>query len=50
MVLARASGAKNSHQKIHGISPNQLVFGLNPDFPSLLTDGLPVLEGKHVVR
>ena len=39
--LALAS-AKNT---LHGFSPNQLVFGRNPNLPSFLNDNLPALEG-----
>ena len=30
---------------VHGFSPNQLVFGRNPNLHSILIDKLPVLEG-----
>ena len=37
--------AKNTLQNVHGYSPNQLVFGFNPNLPSILNDRLPALEG-----
>ena len=33
-------------QNIYGFSPNQLVFGTNPNLPNIMTDGLPALDGK----
>ncbi|XP_066911985.1 uncharacterized protein [Clytia hemisphaerica] len=53
IALSWAVSAKNALHNIHGFSPNQLVFGRNPNFPSVLTDKLPALEGKttsEVVR
>ena len=53
VALSWAVSAKNSLHNIHGFSRNQLVFGRNPNFPSVLTDKLPALEGKttsEVVR
>ena len=37
--------AKNTLHNVHGYSPNQLVFGRNPNLPGLLNDKLPALEG-----
>lgn len=37
--------AKKCMQSVHGYSPHQLVFGQNPNLPSVLTDRAPVLEG-----
>ncbi len=37
--------AKNSLQMWHGFSSHQLVFGKNPNLPSIMCDGLPALEG-----
>lgn len=37
--------AKNTMQNVHGYSPHQLVFGQNPNLPSVLTDMPPALEG-----
>ena len=36
--------AKNSLANVYGYSPNQLVFGRNPSFPSLLDSKLPALD------
>ena len=45
VALAWAVSAKNSLHNSYGYSPNQLVFGRNPNLPSVLTDDLPALEG-----
>ena len=45
VALAWAVSAKNALHNAHGYSPNQLVFGKNPNLPSLLNDKLPALEG-----
>lgn len=37
--------AKNCIQSVHGYSPHQLVFGQNPNLPSVLIDKAPALEG-----
>lgn len=37
--------AKNCMQSVHGYSPHQLVFGQNPNLPSVLIDKAPALEG-----
>ena len=39
---------KNSMHSVHGYSPYQLVFGQNPNPPSVLTDEPPALEGTSV--
>ena len=39
-----ATSAKNSLANVKGFSPNQLVFGYNPNFPNVLTNKLPALE------
>ena len=44
-ALAWALMAKNSLVNTHGFSSYQLVYGKNPNIPSLLTDKLPTLEG-----
>lgn len=36
--------AKNCMHNVHGYSPYQLVFGQNPNLPSVLTDRPPALE------
>lgn len=40
--------AKNRMLSVHGYSPHQLVFGQNPNLPSVLVDKLPALEGTTV--
>ena len=40
-----ALNAKNSLQNIYGFSPYQLVFGRNPNLPSVFENKLPALEG-----
>uniref|UniRef100_A0A669DDN2 Integrase catalytic domain-containing protein n=1 Tax=Oreochromis niloticus TaxID=8128 RepID=A0A669DDN2_ORENI len=47
-VLDWALMAKNSMLNVHGYSPHQLVFGQNPNLPSVLMDKPPVLEGTTV--
>ena len=44
VALAWAVSAKNSLHNYGGFSPNQLVFGLNPNLPSILEDRLPAME------
>ena len=43
MALAWPISAKNTLHTVHGFSPNQLVFGRNPNLPSFLNDKLPAL-------
>lgn len=43
-ALDSALMAKNYMHNVHGYSPYQLVFGQNPNLPSVLTDRPPVLE------
>ena len=38
--------AKNCLSNTHGYSAYQLVFGRNPNLPSVLVDKIPALEGK----
>ena len=40
-ALGWALSAKNSLTNVHGFSPNQLVFGRNPNYPCLLDNKLP---------
>ena len=47
VALAWAENAKNSISNCSGFSPYQLVLEQNPNLPSVLTDDLPALEGKH---
>ncbi|KAI4873784.1 hypothetical protein NFI96_002219, partial [Prochilodus magdalenae] len=44
VALDWALMAKNSLHNVHGYSPYQLVFGQNPNMPSVLTDKPPALE------
>lgn len=44
MALDWTLMAKNSLHNVHGYSPYQLVFGQNPNMPSVLTDKPPALE------
>ena len=37
--------AKNSPQMTHGYSCYQLVFGKNPNLPTVMSEHLPALEG-----
>ena len=42
-AIVWAVSAKNSLANVYGYSPNQLVFGKNPAYPSALHDKLPAL-------
>ena len=44
LALAWAVSAKNSLSNVFGYSLNQLIFGKNPNLPSLLIDEPPALE------
>ena len=46
LTLSWAMSAKNSLKNVNGFSPNQLVLGENPNFPTALNSKLPALEGK----
>ena len=46
-ALAWSVSAKNCLQNVNGYSPNQLVFGINANIPSILTDAPPALEKSH---
>ena len=46
VALACAINAKNSLHNVYGFSPSQLVFGRNPNLPSVLNDKLPALGGR----
>lgn len=46
VALSWAVCAKNSLANVNGYSPHQLVFGRNPNTPSILHDKLPALEEK----
>ena len=45
IALSWALNAKNSLQNIYGFSPYQLVFGKNPNLPTVFNSKLPALEG-----
>ena len=45
IALAWAMNAKNYLHNVHGYSPNQLVFGRNPNLPSVINDKPTALEG-----
>ena len=46
VALAWAVSAKISLQNVYGYSPNQLVFGKNPSFPTVLNNDPPALESS----
>ena len=46
--LAWACMAKNSLINVYGYSPNQLVFGRNPNLPNIIIDGPPCWEENNV--
>lgn len=46
IALSWAIAAKNSLENCNGFSPNQLVFGKNPNYPSVLYDKVPALEAS----
>ena len=46
LALSWALSANNSLKNVNGYSPNQLVFGRNPNFPNVLDNKLPALEKK----
>ena len=50
MALHWALVAKNSLSNVHGYSSHQIVFGINPHLPSVITDDLPALEGTTSSR
>ena len=43
-AMCWATSAKNALCNVEGYSPNQLVFGINPNYPSVLSSALPALE------
>ena len=45
VALAWCISAKNSLLNSYGYSPNQLVFGYYPNFPSVMRNKPPALEG-----
>ena len=44
IALAWAVNAKSSLHNVYGYSPNQLVFGRNPNLPSAINDTPPALR------
>ena len=50
IALSWAVAARNTLLNNHGYSPNQIVFGFNPGFPSVYQDRLPALESPDVSR
>lgn len=44
IALAWAVSAKNALTNIYGYSPNQLLFGTNPNLPNILNSNLPAIE------
>ena len=46
IAIASAVSSKNTLAIVHGYSINQLVFGYNPNFPSVVTKKLPAMESK----
>ena len=49
-ALSWAIMAKNCLHSVNGFSPYQLVYGRNPNLPSVLTDKPPALEGTSVSK
>ena len=49
-TLSWAIMAKNCLHNVNGCSPYQLVYGRNPNLPSVLTDKPPVLEGTSISK
>ena len=47
-ATAWAVSAKNSLMGHNGYSPNTLVFGRNPNFPSVITDQLPAITAENI--
>ena len=47
-ALSWALNAKNSMQMWCGFSSYQLVYGKNPNIPSVMTDNPPPLEGRTI--
>ncbi|GAB1599991.1 hypothetical protein Ahia01_000276600 [Argonauta hians] len=45
IAVAWSVSAKNALKNVHGFSPNQLVFGRNPNILTVLNSKLPALEG-----
>ena len=50
VLLKWANMARNSMQMWCGYSSHQLVFGVNPNLPNIMTDNLAALEGTSISR
>ena len=50
VIIAWAVSAKNALHNSNGCSLNQLVFGQNPNIPSVLNDEAPALEMKTSIE
>ena len=50
IAIASAVSSKSASANVHGYSPNELLFGYNLNFPSVLTNKLPGMESKQVLR
>ena len=48
MALSWAVSAKNALSSHGGVSPNMMVFGRNPNLPSVLTDKPPALSSSSM--
>jgi hypothetical protein len=46
VLLCWANMARNSMQMWHGFSSNQLVFGVNPNLPNIMSDNVSALQGS----
>ena len=46
LLLPGAFLQKNVLKNVYGFSPNQLVFGRNPNFPVAVDSDVPALESK----
>ena len=49
-AISWAVNAKNCLLSVHGYSPYQIVYGRNPNLPSVLTNKPPALEGTTVCQ
>ena len=45
LALAWSLSAKNALKNVYGFSPNQLVFGHNPNLPSVIDNDIPAQSG-----
>ena len=50
IALAWAVNAKNSLHNVYGYSPNQIVFGRNPNLPSVIDDKPQPEKVLHLVK